>query len=273
MVAPGRRREVRGHRRKLRSLQREDPVELREADVVTDGEADRPPFRARHDGLRAGLLGLRLAIHVAPHLDVEEMDLAVHRDELAFGVEDAARVRELLTALAPFGDRAADERHAERLRPACHRAHGLAALERLRCGAIVVGAPDQVPLLGQDDDVGAGRRGARDERLCARDVRRLVLAARHLHAGDTDPVGHDLRIVRSPEQILRDAKTIAVVDVFPPAGVSAPRSRPTRRRPGRPRSGSSSGVPTRREAPAHRPRDAGMDYVEDACTAVVHRRL
>src|SRR5437588_429073 len=105
------------------------------------------------------------------------MDLAVDGDERAPGVEDAARVRELLASLAPLGDRAADEGDAERGGPPRHRADRLAALERLGTGAVVVGRSDQVPLLGEDDDVGARRRGARDERLGTLEVRRLVRPA------------------------------------------------------------------------------------------------
>src|SRR5437764_5453730 len=112
------------------------------------------------------------------------MDLAVDADELTFGVEDTARVRELLPTVAAFCDRAPDERHAERASPASHRLHGLAAVERLRCRAVVVGTADRVPLLRQHDEVRAGGRCARNERLGALEVRRLVLARGHLYAGD-----------------------------------------------------------------------------------------
>ena len=136
------------------------------------------------------LLRLRLAVGEAADLDVEEVDLPVGRDELAFGVEDEAGVRELLAALAALGDRAADERDAVRLGPAAHRLDRLAALDRL--GGLVedIRRADDVPLLGEGDDVGAGRRGLRDEPLSLFEVRSLLLPARELDAGNADPIGH-----------------------------------------------------------------------------------
>ena len=129
----------------------------------------------RDDRLVARLLGLGLAVDVAADLDVEQVDLPVDGDELAVGVEDAARVRELLAAVAPLGDRAADERDRRSVRAqsdmACDR---LAAVEWLSGRAEIVGVADHVPLLRQHDDVGAGRRRARDERLGALEVRGLV---------------------------------------------------------------------------------------------------
>src|SRR5581483_2050303 len=168
------------------------------ADVVADRQPDGPVLELRDDRFGARLLRLRLAVDVTADLDVEEVDLAVDGDELAAGVEDAARVRELLAPFPTLRDRAADERDAERARPARHRLDRLAALERLGPGAIVVGAPDQVPLLGQDDDVRARRRGAGDEGLGALEVRGLVLPRGQLHAGDADAVGHDARIDAQP---------------------------------------------------------------------------
>src|SRR5581483_12494275 len=165
VVAAGRRREVRRHGDELGAFEGEDAVQLRKANVVADGQTDGPVLDRGDDGLAARLLRLGLAVNVAADLDVEEVDLAIHGDELALRVEDAARVRELRAAVAAFGDRAADERDAERARPARHRLYRLAALERLGRGAVVVGAADQVPFLGQDDDVRAGRRGARHERF------------------------------------------------------------------------------------------------------------
>ena len=110
--------------------------------------------------------------------------------ELALGVEDEARVRELLAALAALGDRAADERDPVRVRPAAHRLDRLAALDRL--GGLVqhVRRADHVPLLGEADDVRAGRRRLSDELLRLLEVRGLLSAARQLHAGDANSIGH-----------------------------------------------------------------------------------
>src|SRR5262249_22751277 len=49
---------------------------------------------------------------------------------------------------------------------------------------------DRVPLLRQDDDVGAGRGGPRHEPLGLLEVGRPVGAARHLDAGDAERFGH-----------------------------------------------------------------------------------
>src|SRR5206468_9885712 len=57
-----------------------------------------------------------------------------------------------------------------------------------------VGRADSRPLLGKDDEVGAGRRSARDETLGSLDVLRFRVAGAELHAGHTEPVRHGLRI-------------------------------------------------------------------------------
>jgi hypothetical protein len=77
------------------------------------------------------LLGLGLAVRQPADLDVEEVDLPIEGRELALGVEDEARVRELLAPLAPLRDRAADERHTVRACPVAHRLDRLAVLDRL----------------------------------------------------------------------------------------------------------------------------------------------
>ena len=162
---PGVQREVRRHREEQRALEREHPVELREAEVVADGQSHRPALDLGHDGLVAGLLCIRLAIDEAAGLDVEEMDLAIDGRDLAVGIEDDAGVRQLLASLAPLRDRAADERDSVRLRPAAHRLDRLAALERLGRGVQLVVVADRVPFLREDDDVGARRGCPRDEPL------------------------------------------------------------------------------------------------------------
>src|SRR5207247_8165170 len=114
-------REVRGNGGEQRALEREDPVQLREAQVVADGEPDAPALGLRDNRLLAMLLGLGLAVREAADLDVEEVDLAIRSDEVALRIEDEASVRELLAALAPLGDRPSDERDAVRARPPAHR--------------------------------------------------------------------------------------------------------------------------------------------------------
>ena len=87
-------------------------------------------------------------------------------------------------AFAELRDRAADERDPVAARPAGHRLDSLAALQRLRGGVEHVRLADRVPLLREDDDIGAGRRGPRNELLGVLEIRALLGAARHLDAGD-----------------------------------------------------------------------------------------
>jgi hypothetical protein len=122
------------------------------------------------------------------------MDLAVDRRELAVGVEHEARVRRLLATLAPFDDRPPDERDSVRTRPVGHGGNGLAAFERLGRGVVQRGIADCVPLLREDDDVRARRCSLRDEPLRRFKVCGFVCATRHLHARDTNPIGHEPRI-------------------------------------------------------------------------------
>src|SRR5207237_6623768 len=146
------------------------------------------------DRLLGRFLGLRLAVDIALDLDVEEVDLAVDAQHLAVGAERDRRVRELLAAFAELRDRAADERDPVAARPAGHRLDRLAALQRLRGGVEYVRLADRVPLLREDDDIGAGRRGSRDELLGLLEVWALLGAARHLDARDAQEVGHARRI-------------------------------------------------------------------------------
>jgi hypothetical protein len=118
------------------------------------------------------------------------VDLPVERRELALGVEDKASVGELLAAVAPLGDGAADERHAVCARPGPHGRDRLAVLDRLGRFVKNVGRADHVPFLGECHDVRARRGCLRDEALGFLEVRGLVSAARQLHAGDPNSVGH-----------------------------------------------------------------------------------
>src|SRR5215210_6261257 len=116
VILARRRCEVRRNRDELRTLQREDAVQLGEAHVVADRQAELPILDVRDDGFLAGLLRLRLAVDDAAYLDVEQVDLAICRDDLAIRIEDDAGVRPLLAAVAQLDDRAADERDAVRAR-------------------------------------------------------------------------------------------------------------------------------------------------------------
>ena len=95
-----------------RAAHGEDPVELGKAQVVADGHPERDPRQRaadhRGDDLLSRLLGLRLAVGHAAHVDVEHVDLAVAGVELAVGADQDRRVEGLLLALDPLGDAARD---------------------------------------------------------------------------------------------------------------------------------------------------------------------
>ena len=77
MVAAGALGEGGGDGDHARAPQGEDPVELGEAEVVTDGQADRDAAGVADDDLVPGLLGLGLAVGDVLDVDVEHVDLAV----------------------------------------------------------------------------------------------------------------------------------------------------------------------------------------------------
>ena len=79
VIAAGRQRERRWDREDPRAADREDPVELAEAQVVTDGESQLDAVDVGADDLLARLLARRLLIADPAHLDVEHVDLAVGR--------------------------------------------------------------------------------------------------------------------------------------------------------------------------------------------------
>src|SRR6266550_2296818 len=100
VILARRRREVRRNGGELRAFERQDPVELGEAHVVTHGQPELPALGLRDNGVLARLLRFGLAIQDAADLDVEQMDLAVRRDDLAVRVEHEAGVRPLVATLA-----------------------------------------------------------------------------------------------------------------------------------------------------------------------------
>src|SRR5262249_40879844 len=112
VVLTGRCREMRRNGYQLGSFERKDAIQLREADVVADGQPDAPVLDAHDDGLVTGFLRLRLAVRDAADLDVEQVDLPVGRDDRSVCIEDDGCVRELLASFPTLRDRAAYERHA-----------------------------------------------------------------------------------------------------------------------------------------------------------------
>ena len=127
----------------------------------------------------AGLLVLGLGVARPVDLDVEQVQLAVDRRDLAVGADVHRCVAQLVLPVDALGDRAGDEVDAQlarrRARPRDRR-----AVERLGTRAQVVAGPEDRPLLGQDDRARAvGSGGAdlsgRQSRGCVRRRRRVEL--------------------------------------------------------------------------------------------------
>ena len=172
-----------------RAADREDPVELREADVVADRQAQPDAAGGRaDDDLLARLLVLGLAVDHALDDDVEHVDLAVGGADLAVGADVQRRVAQALGALDALGDRAGDELDAELARDRARPRHRR-AVERLRARAQVVAAAERAPLLGQHDELRAVRRGRAREAVRALEVAREVGRAGQLDGGDADGAG------------------------------------------------------------------------------------
>src|SRR5205809_996110 len=78
VVAGGGGREAAGHRDHPRPADGQDSIELGEAQVVADGQAQPDAVRQLgDDDLVARPLGVGLAVDGPPHLDVEQVQLAV----------------------------------------------------------------------------------------------------------------------------------------------------------------------------------------------------
>ena len=166
-----------GHRDHRRAADREDPVELGEAEVVADrhaeGDAVEPARQRRGDDLGAGLLVLGLAVGDAADVDVEHMDLAVGGLDLPVGADQDRGVEGPLLALDPLGDAAGEQVDAELARPGARRIERR-PVERLGPVAQRRRVAEQVPLLGQHDQLGAVGGGRADQALGHLEVAGLV---------------------------------------------------------------------------------------------------
>ena len=151
VVARRRQRERGRDRDDPRTADREDPVQLREAQVVADGEAQLDALGGlREHDLLAGLLELGLAVDAPADLDVEHVHLAVDGPDLSGGVDVDARVGELLLPGHELEDRAGDDLDAQLAR-ARARPADRGSVERLRRGALVILGAHRRPLLGEYD--------------------------------------------------------------------------------------------------------------------------
>lgn len=194
---------------------RGDHGELGEAHVVADGDGDAAVTRQVHERQPvAPRQHLALAERdAARDVDVEEVHLAVAREQRAVGPEDEGRVVVFLAlalALASsvffffprfrFGDRAADEEDAglgghgrQRVEGRRLLGRGRGREEGLGVRGEVVASVGRVEALGQHDEVRAGPRGLEDLVARVREVRRLVGPAGELHARELDGLLEDRR--------------------------------------------------------------------------------
>src|SRR5215208_3081186 len=117
----------------------EDPVELGEAQVVTDAQTELDAAGGlREDDLLAGRLVLGLPVGLAADLDVEHVDLAVNGLLLAVGAEVHGGVRAALGPLDALGDRARDQVDAQLARRRA-RPRERGPVERLGAGHRLLG--------------------------------------------------------------------------------------------------------------------------------------
>ena len=182
MVAAGGRGEGRGHGEQAGAAQGEDPEQLREAQVVTDAEAERSSSPTGAVTISApGLLVLGLAVGDAAGVDVEHVDLAVDGEVLAVGADQDRGVGGLL-ALAALGDAAGEQVDAELARPAAGGGQAR-AVERLGAGEQLLAAGQQVPLLRQRDELGAVGGGGAHQPLGRGEVPGLVAVRVELYRG------------------------------------------------------------------------------------------
>ncbi len=175
VVARRRQRERGGNRDDPRAPDGEDPVELGEAQVVADGQAQgRAAGGFRQDDLGARILGGRLAVDGARDLDVEHVDLAVDGLDLAVGADVDARVGGLLLALDALDDRAGEQVDGE-LAGDLARPRDGGSVERLGGRRDILGRADEAPLLRQGDELGAVGRRCAHEALGGGEVGLLVV--------------------------------------------------------------------------------------------------
>ncbi len=110
VIAPGHRGERRGHRDRPGAAQREDPEQLGEAKVVTDGHAEHEVLADRGgDDPIAGQLVRGLAIGDASDVHVEHVDLAIGGGDLAVGRDQQRGVGEQLPPGDALGDAAGEQ--------------------------------------------------------------------------------------------------------------------------------------------------------------------
>ena len=184
VVARRRERERGRQRERASAAHSEDPVELREAHVVANREAELQAIRGlRENDLIAGVLQVRLAIRAPGDFDVEHVQLAIDGLDLAVRIDVHARVRELLLAVDALDDRAGDELDAEFLRRLARPADGW-AVERLGGGAKLLIGTHRRPLLREYDHACAVAGCRPCQAVCDSEICRRVGGGVELNCGN-----------------------------------------------------------------------------------------
>jgi hypothetical protein len=165
-----------------RALERLDPVQLGEAQVVTDGQADRGAvLELGQDDLVARLVGVGLEVLAALDLDVEQVDLAVDGLEFPVRSDVDAGVGALRVAVAALHQRSRNEVDPQLLREALRPAHCRVLLDGRGGTLVVVAVAAHVGALGQQHELRAVRGGGAGQSLGAGEIRVAVLRGIELY--------------------------------------------------------------------------------------------
>ena len=189
MRLPGAVGEGRGHGQQVARRRHQGAVQLGEAQVVADAQADavrrRPDGRVEGDWQRTGAQNPALVVVLAPVQVAEQVDLVVARGQRAVGGEHAACVEDTLGIVGPDRQRAADQPH-----PVFAGRRAEHVLDRPGTGdfgdrqlvALVVAHEAEV--LRQRDQVGTLARGLRDQTARGVEVAFDAGTRHHLDSSD-----------------------------------------------------------------------------------------
>ncbi len=191
VVLAGLRGEGARHREEAGATLRQRAVELRESQVVADGQSDRAERRVEQRQLLPRRDGGRLDVGVAAaraQIDVEEMDLPIDRSDLAVRGAAHAGVVDASVVLARLGKAAAHEPEAKLARPGAQSGHDF-AVERLGAGNGMPLAAQIGEILGQRDELCAASGRFPHQRVGRGEIRRQIVHRGHLY----DAGQHDAR--------------------------------------------------------------------------------
>jgi hypothetical protein len=176
-------REGAGHGHEARPASGELAVELRETHVVADREAQASERRGGHHALLAGGDADRLFDHITAviaQIDVEEVDLPVHRLDRAIGREQRAGVVYARLPRDRLGDRARQDPDAERAGERADAADDF-PIDGLGVGKRSALASQVRKHLGQRDELGTALHDLADALLRRLEVGRQIVGRRHLN--------------------------------------------------------------------------------------------